>query len=64
MGIREVNRLTNKLNTLKRKMKFKGSLKDFYEHYKLPFRNEEQVVSQSKKMQKKYIIKSINNILM
>ena len=37
LGIREVKRLTQKLNALKRKMKFKGSLKEFYEHYKVTF---------------------------
>ncbi len=52
LGLREVKRLTHKLNGLKRKMKFKGSLQEFYEHYKLPFRNQNDVVSQSKKMQK------------
>ena len=52
LGLREVKRLTGLLNALKRKMKFKGSLQEFYNHYKLPFVTKEQVVSQSKKMQK------------
>ena len=52
LGLREVKRLTNKLNALKRKMNFKGNLQQFYKHYKQPFRNKEQVISQSKILQK------------
>ena len=52
LGLREVKRLTNKLNALKRKMKYKGSLQSFYKHYKLPFTSKDQVITKSKQIQK------------
>jgi len=51
LGLREVKRLTNKLNALKKKMKFKGSLKEFYKHNRLPFKSKEQVIKVSKAQQ-------------
>ena len=52
LGLREVDRLTKKLNALKRKMKFKGSLQDFYKKTRLPFKAKEQVIKISKAQQK------------
>ena len=40
LGLSEVIRFTKKLNTLKRKMKFKGSLQDFYKKTRLPFKEQ------------------------
>jgi len=52
LGLREVKRLTDKLNALKRKLKYKGSLQSFYKHYKLPFKSKDQVITKSKQIQK------------
>ena len=53
LGLREVKRITGKLLSLKRKMKYKGSLKDFYKHYREPFQSKQQIVTESKRIQKK-----------
>jgi len=52
LGLKEVTRLMNKINEMKRKMKFKGSLKDFYEHTTDTFKDKKDIISYSKKLQK------------
>jgi uncharacterized protein (DUF885 family) len=51
LGLREVDRITKRIHSLKRKMNYKGSLQDFYKHHKLPFHNKQDVISRSKKIQ-------------
>jgi len=51
LGLREVKRLTHKLNQLKRKMKFKGSLKEFYEYNRSSFKDKNTIIKQSKQIQ-------------
>lgn len=52
LGLREVNRITKLLMALKRKMKFKGSLQEFYKKYHSPFKNKQEIITMSKKIQK------------
>jgi len=52
LGEREVKRLMNKINEMKRKMKFKGSLKEFYEHTTDTFKQKDDIISYSNKLQK------------
>ena len=40
LGLREVDRLMKRINELKRKMKFKGNLKEFYKHTIDPYANK------------------------
>ena len=51
LGLREVKRITNLLLKLKRKLKFKGTLQEFYKHYKQTFTKQSDVISYSKKLQ-------------
>ena len=52
LGLREVSRLMNLLNKLKKKMKFKGTLKDFYKHTTETFKDRNDIIPYSKKLQK------------
>ena len=52
LGLREVRRITKRLLALKRKMKFKGSLPEFYKYTRKPFTTKQQIVEISKKHQK------------
>ena len=57
LGLREVDRITQKLNQLKRTMKFKGTLQEFYKHYKKPFQTTSDVLNTSKQLQKEIYTK-------
>ena len=52
LGLREVDRLMKRINELKRKMKFKGNLKEFYKHTIDPYSNKKDVIESAKKLQK------------
>ena len=52
LGLREVDRITKKLHELRKRMKFRGSLQEFYKHYNQPFQSGDQVLEKSKKIQK------------
>jgi len=52
LGEREVKRLMNRINEMRRKMKFKGSLKEFYGHTTDTFKEKKDIISYSTKLQK------------
>jgi uncharacterized protein (DUF885 family) len=51
LGLREVKRIVSKLMKLKRKMKFKGNLLNFYEHCSTNFKQKKDIISYSNKLQ-------------
>ena len=53
LGLREIKRIVNKINQLKRKMKFKGNLIQFFEHCTSNFKDKQSIISYSKNLQKK-----------
>lgn len=57
LGLREVKRIINKINALKRKMKFKGSIKEFYKHCTDNFKGEKHIINYSKNLQKEIYTK-------
>ena len=63
LGLREVTRLMNLLNKLKKKMNFKGSLEEFYKHTTETFKDRKDIFLILKNFKKKYIIKFIPSIL-
>ena len=52
LGLKEVKRLMNKINGMKRKMNFKGSLEDFYKHTTETFQDKQDIITYSKRLQK------------
>jgi len=52
LGLREVKRLMNLIHMQKRKMKFKGSLEDFYKHTTTTFKDKQDIITYSKKLQR------------
>jgi len=52
LGLREVKRIMNLIHGLKRKMKFKGSLQEFYEYTTNTFKQKKDIITYSKKLQK------------
>ena len=52
LGVREVKRILKLINSMKRKMKFKGSLHKFYEYCSSNFKQKKDIISYSNKLQK------------
>ena len=52
LGLREVKRLMNLIYKQKRKMKFKGSLEEFYKHTTTTFKDKKDIITYSNKLQK------------
>jgi uncharacterized protein (DUF885 family) len=52
LGLREVKRIQTKLHTLKRKMKFKGTIEQFLKYTTTHFKDKQEIITYSKKLQK------------
>ena len=52
LGLREVKRIMNLIHREKRKMKFKGSLEEFYKHTTTTFKDKKDIIVYSNKLQK------------
>ena len=51
LGLREIKQILSKINALKRKMKFKGTIHEFYEYCSKSFKTKQDVINHSKKLQ-------------
>jgi len=52
LGLKEVDRVMRRLHELKRKMKFKGTIHEFFKHTTQPFTSKKEVLEYAKKSQK------------